>query len=30
MPKWTDYTKKTTLKDNDEVLLLDTDGRNKQ
>lgn len=27
MPKWTDYTKKTTLKDNDEFLLLDTDGK---
>ena len=27
MPKWTDYTKKTALKDNDEFLLLDTDGK---
>lgn len=27
MPKWTDYTKKTALKDNDELLVLDTDGK---
>ena len=27
MPKWTDYTKKTALKDNDELMILDTDGK---
>lgn len=26
MPKWTDYTKKTALKDNDELMILDTDA----
>ena len=27
MPKWTDYTKKTALKDNDELMILDADGK---
>lgn len=27
MPKWTDYTTKTTVADNDEVMLLDTAGK---
>ena len=27
MPKWTDYTTKTTVADNDEVMVLDTVGK---
>lgn len=27
MPKWTDYTTKTTVADNDEVMVLDTAGK---
>ena len=27
MPKWTDYTAKTTVADNDEVMVLDTAGK---
>ena len=27
MPKWTDYTTKTTVADNDEVMTLDTAGK---
>ena len=27
MAKWTEYTKKEALKDNDELMILDTDGK---
>ena len=27
MGKWTEYTKKEALKDNDELMILDTDGK---